>query len=112
MKLSTRTLRAIAEIITGDGPRGQTEKLSPYRTLAWITDLFHDFGERDLHPRSDAPSRSSYTMEKLEKFNDTSKMEKIIYKALDYWGEDSLHPQHAGAYLNTFLKTRWIRNHP
>jgi hypothetical protein len=104
MKLSTRTLRAIAEIITGDGPRGQTEKLSSYRTLARIIDLFHDFGERDLHPRSGAPSRSSYTMEKLEKFNDTSKMEKIIYKALDFWGEESLDPQHAGAHLNTFLK--------
>ena len=104
MNLSHRTLAALAEIITGDGPRDSAEKLSPYRTLGKITDFFRDFGERDLHPRSGAPSRFAYAKEKLEKFNGTEQMNRIICNALDFWGEDGLDPQHAGAYLNTFLK--------
>jgi hypothetical protein len=56
MNLSSRTITALAEIITGDGPRDSATKLSPYRTLGKITDFFRDFGERDLHPSSGAPS--------------------------------------------------------
>lgn len=104
MNLSSRTIAALTEIITGDRPRGSTSKLSPYRTLSQITDFFRDFGERDLHPGSGAPSRFSYTKEKLEKFNGTEQMNRIICNALDFWGEDGLNPQHAGAQLNTFLK--------
>lgn len=104
MNLSQRTLTTLAELITGDGPRGSNEKLSPYRTLAQITDFFRDFGERDLHPRSGAPSRFAYTKEKLEKFNGTDKMPRIICNALDFWGEHGLNPEHAGAHLNTNLR--------
>jgi hypothetical protein len=63
MNLSSRTITALAEIITGDGPRDSATKLSPYRTLGKITDFFRDFGERDLHPSSGAPSRFAYTKE-------------------------------------------------
>ncbi len=104
MNLSQRTITALAEIITGDGPRNSTEKLSPYRTLGKITDFFRDFGERDLHPRSGAPSRFAYTKEKLEKFNGTDTIERVICNALDFWGEDGLNPEHAGAHLNTYLR--------
>lgn len=104
MNISHRTITTLAEIITGDGPRGSTTKLSPYRTLGKITDFFRDFGERDLHPNSGAFSRFAYTKEKLEKFNGTEQMNRIICNALDFWGEDGLDPQHAGAHLNTFLK--------
>jgi len=104
MNLSHRTIAAVAEIITGDGPRGSTTKLSPYRTLGKITDFFRDFGERDLHPSSGAPSRYAFTKEKLEKFNGTEQMNRIICSALDFWGEDGLDPRHAGAHLNAFLK--------
>lgn len=104
MNLSQRTLTALAEIITGDGPRDASEKLSPYRTLSKITDFFRDFGERDLHPRSGAPSRFTYAKEKLEKFNGADEMGRIICNALDFWGEDGINPEHAGAHLNTFLR--------
>lgn len=104
MNLTQRTITALAEIITGDGARGSTEKLSPYRTLGAITDFFRDFGERDNHPRSGAPSRFAYTKEKLEKFNGSEHMSRIICNALDFWGEGGLDPQHAGAHLNKQLK--------
>jgi hypothetical protein len=104
MNLSSRTITALAEIITGDGPRDSVTKLSPYRTLGKITDFFRDFGERDLHPSSGAPSRFDYTKEKLEKFNGTEQMNRIICNALDFWGDNGLDPQQAGAHVNTFLK--------
>lgn len=104
MNLSQRTITALAEIITGDGPRDSTEKLSPYRTLGKITDFFRNFGERDLHPRSGAPSRFEYTKEKLEKFNGTDAIGRIICNALDFWGEDGLNPEHAGAHINRYLR--------
>jgi hypothetical protein len=104
MRLSQKTLTALAEIITGDGPRNVTEKLSPYRTLTKISEFFRDFEERDLHPQSGAPSRYAYTKEKLEKFNGTDELQRIICNALDFWDEDGLNPEHAGAHLNTFLR--------
>lgn len=104
MNLSHSTITALAEIVTGDAPRDSATKLSPYRTLGQITDFFRDFGERDLHPRSGAPSRFAYTKEKLERFNGTEQINRIICDALDFWGQDGLDPQHAGAHLNTFLK--------
>jgi hypothetical protein len=104
MNLSQRTLTALAEIITGDGPKSSAEKLSPYRTLAQITDFFRDFGERDMHPGSGAPSRYSYTKEKLEKFNGSDSMPRIVCNALEFWGEGDFNPEHAGAHLNTYLR--------
>jgi len=104
MRLSPKSLLAIETIINGEAPRGQGERLSPYRTLGEITSFFRAFGERDIHPRSGAPSRSSYTSEKLEKFNGTEDMSRIICNALDFWGEQNLSPEHAAAHINTFLR--------
>lgn len=105
MRLSSRTLRVLAEIVTGNPPQDGAKGLSPYRTLAQITDFFRDFGERDMHPRSGAPSRFSYALEKLEKFNGTDQIGKIICRSLDdIWGENDFNPEHAGAHLNTFLR--------
>lgn len=104
MNLWRRTLTTLAELITGDEPRGSNARLSPYRTLAQITDFFRDFGERDLHPRAGAPSRFTYTKEKLDKFNGTDNMPRIICNALDFWGENGHNPEHAGAHLNANLR--------
>jgi len=104
MNLSQRTITALAEIVAGEVPRNASERLSPYRTLSQITDFFRDFGERDLHPHSGAPSRLTYTKEKIEKFNGSQIISKIICNALEFWSEDGFNPEHAGAHLNTFLR--------
>lgn len=104
MRLSSKTLSALTEIINGEIPRGYSERLSPYRSLGQITKFFRDFGERDIHPHSGAPSRFSYTSEKLEKFNGSEAMARIICNTLEFWGEDNLNPEHAAAHLNTFLR--------
>jgi hypothetical protein len=98
MRLSSKTLEATAEIITGNS------QLSPYQTLWQITNFFHNFGERDIHPNSGAPSRFHYAMEKLEKFNDTGTIAKIICASLDYWEAiPALDPEKAAAHLNKYL---------
>ena len=76
MRLPSKTLEATAEIITGNS------QLSPYHTLWQITTFFRNFGERDIHPNSGAPSRFSDAFEKLEKFNDTDTIAKIICASL------------------------------
>ena len=105
MKLSANTLNALAQIINGEQPKGETERYSPYRTLGNITDFFGQFGERDLHPRSGAPSRFTYTIEKLSKLNGTDRMAEIVRQALDaIWTEREFNAEHAGAFLNKFLR--------
>jgi hypothetical protein len=103
MQLSQKTLEAIAGVITGDGSRDQSERLSPYQTLRQITNFFYDFGERDIHPNSGAPSRLNYTLEKLQKFNGTINIKEVICKSLDFFGQENLNPEHAAAYINKFL---------
>jgi hypothetical protein len=105
MKLTQKTLQVLAQLLLGDQqPQGE-ERYSPYRTLAQLTEFFRYFGERDLHPRSGAPSRFTYTLEKLEKFNGTDGMAEVICRVLDdLWTERDLNPEHAGAFLNTYLR--------
>jgi hypothetical protein len=101
MKLSQQTLTEVAKLITGGSPGESEERLSPYRSFSQLTDFFDD---EELHPRSGAPSRLSYTKEKLQKLNGTDQLDRIICRALDFSEEDGLDPQHAGAHLNKFLK--------
>jgi hypothetical protein len=92
MRLSSKTLEAAAEIITGNS------QLSPYQKLWQITTFFRNFGERDIHPNSGAPSRFSYAFEKLEKFNDTDMIAKIICASLQFWeAKTALDPEKAAA---------------
>jgi hypothetical protein len=98
MRLSSKTLEATAEIITGNS------QLSPYQTLWQTTTFFRNFGERDIHPNSGAPSRFSYAFEKLEKFNDTDTIAKIICASLQFWeAKPALDPEKAAAHLNKYL---------
>lgn len=104
MKLTQRSLGVLREIITGDR-RQDTEALAPYRTLGGITDFFRDFGERDIHPSSGAPSRGTYAKEKLEKFNGTDVMGRIVCAALEsFWGDAAFSPENAAAELNKVLR--------
>lgn len=98
MKLSSKTLEATAEMITGDSP------LTPYQKLWQITKFFRSFGERDIHPNSGAPSRFYYALEKLEKFNDTDAIAKIICASLNFWEAMPVHdPEKAAAHLSKYL---------
>src|ERR1700722_8214710 len=100
MNLSSKTITAVAEILKGEPPSGQSKRLSPYRALWQLTDFFRDYGERDIHPNSGAPSRFSYVKEKLEKFNGREQIGQIICSGLDFWGDPETDPEQAAAFLN------------
>jgi hypothetical protein len=106
MKLSSKTISAVGEILKGDPSAGESKRLSPYRTLWQLTEFFRDYGERDIHPNSGAPSRIAYVKEKLNKFNGGEQIEQIICSGLDFWGDPETHPEQAAAFLNAFS---WVR---
>ena len=76
MKLSDKTICALASSITGDG------KKSPYRKGAQLVEFFNRFGPKDRYG-PDFPTRGEFTKAKLNYFNDTESMELIFQAALD-----------------------------
>lgn len=103
MRLSPATLRVVAEIITGDAKDGMDP--APRWTLGRMTDFFRAFGERDLHPSSGAPSRFTYALEKVEKFNGTGDIGRVVCAVLEFWDEaPQFDPVKVAARLNMSLR--------
>ncbi len=96
MRLSAKTIDKLMGILTGDS------NVSPYRSGPMLIDFFHDFGERDLYGQG-FPSRATYTKEKLQKFNGTETMKKIVSRAFDYFEESDFDPEAAAEQFNRSL---------
>src|SRR5580692_8700768 len=109
MKISERSIKRLAEIITGD------KALSPYRSGPKLVSFFNDFGTNHTYGQG-FPSRWSFAEECLRGFNETATLKKIILSALDprdFMGatvNDRLTGQNKPAnledaltYLNEFL---------
>lgn len=76
MKVSARTLKAIREIITGDGG------ISPYRSGPRLVSLFNEYGFDDTYGQG-FPSRWKYTEDCLRVLNGTSSLGVLICEVLD-----------------------------
>jgi hypothetical protein len=76
MKISDKTISALAKIITGDSG------ISPYKSGPKLVDFFNDIGADDVYGKG-FPSRWSYAEEKLRQFNNTPKLAKIFNNLLD-----------------------------
>lgn len=96
MKISSKTMERLNGIITGN-----TEK-SPYRSGPQLIDFFRDFGERDLYGQG-FPARAKYVQEKLDKFNGTETLGKIVSAAFDFFGEDGFNPEEEAEAFNRQL---------
>ncbi|KZB66530.1 abortive infection family protein [Thalassospira sp. MCCC 1A02491] len=96
MKLTAKPLERLTGIITGDN------NVSPYRSGPQLVDFFHDFGERDLYGQG-FPSRASYTLEKLKKFNGTETMKSIVCSAFDFWDETDFNVEDVAYQFNKTL---------
>jgi hypothetical protein len=109
MKLSERSIKRVAEIITGD------KGLSPYRSGPKLVSFFNDFGCDHTYGQG-FPSRWMFAEERIREFNGTATMKKIILSALDprdFMGitvvdkqtqqSKPLNLQDALTYLNEFL---------
>jgi hypothetical protein len=76
MKISERTIKRFAEIITGD------KSLSPYRSGPKLVGFFNEFGTNHTYGQG-FPSRWTFAEDCLRQFNDTPTLKKIILSAVD-----------------------------
>ena len=99
MRLSERSISALAKIVTGDS------QISPYKSGPMLVRTFNEFGANDAYGQG-FPSRWYYAEEKLRALNDTDNIPKIIRAVLDprEWFEFEQDPSQAVAYLNDYLR--------
>lgn len=99
MKISERTVAALAKIVTGDS------KISPYRSGPVLVRLFNEFGANDVYSQG-FPSRWSYAEDKIRRLNGSTAMEGLIREILDPrdWREFETARDNAVTYLNDYLK--------
>jgi hypothetical protein len=99
MKISERSVSALAKIITGDS------QISPYRSGPALVRLFNEFGANDVYGQG-FPSRWYYTEGKIRSINDTSRLPSLIRAVFDPrdWLEFEKSREDAVAYLNNYLK--------
>jgi hypothetical protein len=76
MKISERTIKRLAEIITGDKP------VSPYRSGPQLVSFFNEFGTNHTYGQG-FPSRWMFAEECIRQFNNTPTLKKIILSTLD-----------------------------
>ena len=109
MKISERSIKRLAEIITGD------KALSPYRSGPKLVSFFNDYGTNHTYGEG-FPSRWTFAEACIRQFNDSAMLKAIILGAVDprdFMGEivyDSQTQQRRPAnvedarrYLNEFL---------
>ena len=76
MRISEKTIKALQEVINGDGGLGI------YRSGPVLVDFFNGFGRNDEYGRG-FPSRWEYTTECLSSFNDSDELKDIIESVVD-----------------------------
>lgn len=96
MNLSAKTIGRLVDIITGNSQK------SPYRSGPQLIEFFRSFGERDLYGEG-FPSRATYVQEKLDKFNGTETMKKIVSAAFDFFHEDDFDAEAEAEAFNRSL---------
>jgi hypothetical protein len=105
MRISDKTISALARIILGDQSSTDDTVLSPYNSGPDLVSFFNQFGEQDTYGQG-FPSRRSFTISKLEKFNGSPTLAGIIEAALDprvFLGTNFL-VKDAVFFINEYLK--------
>ena len=99
MKISERSISALAKIVTGDS------QISPYRSGPVLVRLFNEFGANDVYSQG-FPSRWYYSEEKIREINGTKQLPALIRSIFDPrdWLEFEKSREKAVAYLNDYLK--------
>ena len=76
MIISEKTIKALQEVINGDGVLGE------YRSGPVLVNFFNEFGRNDKYGKG-FPSRWEYTTECLRSFNDSDELKDIIESVVD-----------------------------
>jgi hypothetical protein len=99
MKISARTIRQLAQLVTGD------TNLALYRSGPVLVELFNEFGANDLYGQN-FPTRWRYAEEKIHSLIGTPAFGRFITHIFDpreFLGSN-LEPQAAVDHINEFLK--------
>src|SRR3990172_1246997 len=99
MKISERSVSALAKIVTGDS------QISPYKSGPVLVRLFNELGANDVYGQG-FPSRWFYAEEKIRSINSTERLPSLIRAILDPrdWREFEKPREEAVAYLNDYLR--------
>lgn len=100
MKISERTIAALADIICGNND------LSFYRTGPNLIRFFNEIGFNDVYGQG-FPSRPSFTEDKIRELNDTGNLVKVFEQHLDprnFIDLSDYDPEAIVSYLNKYLK--------
>lgn len=99
MKISERSISALAKIVTGDS------QISPYKSGPALVRLFNDYGANDVYGQG-FPSRWYFAEEKIRSINGTAQLPSLICSVLDprEWLEFEKPREIAVSYLNDYLK--------
>ncbi len=99
MKISERSISALAKIVTGDS------HVSPYKSGPVLVRLFNEFGANDVYGQG-FPSRWYYAEEKIRALNGTAQLPALIRTVFDprEWLEFENPRDNAVSYLNDYLK--------
>ncbi|WP_317153136.1 abortive infection family protein [Sphingopyxis indica] len=100
--MTTKALEHLTGIITGDSHKSQ------YRSGPQLVGFFNDFGEGDLYGQG-FPSRAQFARGKLDKFNGTDTMKRIVSAAFDFIGEDGFNAEDAAYQFNRVLSRDGFR---
>lgn len=100
MKISERTITALASIICGD------HELSFYRRGSELVRFFNEIGFNDVYGQG-FPSRANYTESNIRELNGTNELIKVFEQHLDprnYIDLPEYDVEQIVDYLNTYLK--------
>ena len=99
MRISERSVSAVAKIVTGDS------RISPYKSGPVLVRLFNEFGANDVYGQG-FPSRWYYVEEKIRSINGTARLPGLIRTILDPrdWLEFEKPREEAVAYLNEYIR--------
>jgi hypothetical protein len=99
MKISERTISAVAKVVTGDS------RISPYRSGPVLVRFFNEFGANDVYGQG-FPSRWYFAEEKLRGLNGTDALARLLREVFDPrdWRDFEKARDAAVAYLNDYLK--------
>ena len=98
MKISERSIAALAKVVTGDS------SISPYNSGPNLVRIFNEFGANDVYGQG-FPSRWFYAEDKLRTLNGSEKLDHLIREVLDPrdWPPEKPR-ENAVAFLNDYFK--------
>lgn len=99
MKISERTIFALAQVISGNS------KISPYRTGSELVKFFNELGSNEVY-RADFGSRVPYTEQKIRELNESPNLVSVFHNALDKRNfiETEFKIEQIVDYLNQYLE--------